>query len=117
MVTARSESQILLAQHRNWHWQFLFSVHLHDILLCSGSWRRDVPPRDERDERFRGMPRDIRLDEKEAERWKRGPDRGSDRPSDRDRDRDGPSRGPPPPRSGGGTADGPWRRGGGMCNW
>ena len=85
---------------------------LYKILMLnhSGSWRRDVPPRDERDERFRGMPRDIRLDEKEAERWKRGPDRGGDRPSDRD----GPSRGPPPARSGGGgAAEGPWRRGGG----
>ena len=85
---------------------------LHKILMLnhSGSWRRDVPPRDERDERFRGMPRDIRLDEKEAERWKRGPDRGGDRPSDRD----GPSRGPPLARSdGGGAAEGPWRRGGG----
>lgn len=65
-----------------------------------------MPPRDERDERFRGMPRDIRLDEKESERWRR-PGQGSA----------GGGGGAAPPRGGsggGGAAEGSaWRRGGG----
>ena len=61
------------------------------------------------------MPRDIRLDEKESDRWRkvgdRFGDRGGDRFGDRGGDRGGDkdARGPPRP------TEGAWRRGGGEC--